>query len=146
VEPVVSVDVEGFLPEDYVGDVNQRLALYKRLTAVTSEAELVELAAELEDRFGPLPPPAAQLVDIVRIRVAARRLRIEKIEAGRGKALMTFSPGTSVDPARLVSMIHASRGRLKMKREYTLEAAIAAGEWAAVRDSLLRVLEELGGR
>jgi transcription-repair coupling factor (superfamily II helicase) len=146
VEPVVSVDVEGFLPEDYVGDVNQRLALYKRLTGVTSEAELGELAAELVDRFGPLPLPAAQLVDIVRIRVAARRLRIEKIEAGRGKALMTFSAGTSVDPERLVSMIHASRGRLKMKREYTLEAAIAAGEWPAVRDSLLRVLEALGGR
>jgi transcription-repair coupling factor (superfamily II helicase) len=124
----------------------QRLALYKRLTAVASDPELAELSSELTDRFGPMPPPAAQLLDIVRVRAAARRLGIEKIEAGRGKALVTFTPGTTVDPVRLVRLIHASRGRLRMKREFTLEAAIAAGEWAAVRDSLLALLEELDRR
>ncbi|MBI2218028.1 MAG: transcription-repair coupling factor [Candidatus Rokubacteria bacterium] len=144
VEPVVSVDVEGYLPEDYVPEVNQRLALYKRLTAVTSEPELAELSLELTDRFGPMPPPAAQLIDIVQVRAAARRLGIEKIEAGRGKALVTFTPGTTVDPGRLVRLMHASRGRLRMKREFTLEAAIAAGQWPAVRDSILALLGELG--
>jgi transcription-repair coupling factor (superfamily II helicase) len=146
VEPVVSVDVEGFLPDEYVPEVNQRLALYKRLTAVASDPELGELAAELQDRFGPMPPAAAQLVDIVRIRVAARGLGVEKIEAGRGKALLTFTPGTTVDPARLVRLIHASGGRLKMKREFTLEATIADGGWPMARDSLLALLGELGRR
>jgi transcription-repair coupling factor (superfamily II helicase) len=144
VEPVVSVDVEGYLPEDYVPEVNQRLALYKRLTAVTSEPELAELSAELADRFGPMPPPATQLIDIVRVRAAARRLGIEKIEAGRGKALVTFAPGTPVDPDRLVRLMQSSRGRFRMKREFTVEATIAAGEWPAVRDSILALLGELG--
>jgi transcription-repair coupling factor (superfamily II helicase) len=143
VEPVVSVDVEGFLPEDYVPEVNQRLALYKRLAGAQADAEVADLRAELSDRFGPLPEPGQQLLDIVRIRVAARALGIERIEAGEGRALVTFAPATPVEPQRLVGAIQRSRGRLLMKREFTLEATIDRGEWPVVRDSLLHLLGEL---
>ena len=144
VEPVISVAAEGFLPDDYVPEVNQRLALYKRLAGAAGEAEVAELRVELQDRFGPLPEPAERLLDIVRLRVAARALGVEKLEAGDGAALVTFSPVTPLDPARLVRAIQASRGRLRMKREFTVEAAVAGGEWPSLRDSLLRLLEELG--
>ena len=144
VDPVISVAVEGFLPDEYVPEVNQRLALYKRLAGATSDAEVADLRAELADRFGPLPAPADQLLDIVRIRAAARAAGIEKIEAGEGKALVTFSPGTPLAPEHLVRVIQRSRGRFKMKREFTLEAAILRGEWPRVRDSILGMLAELG--
>jgi hypothetical protein len=60
--------------------------------------------------------------------------------------VITFSPGTSIEPQRLVAAIQASRGRLRMRREFTLEAAVATGGWPAVRDSLLGVLTGLTGR
>src|SRR5213593_4245941 len=122
VEPVISVDVEALLPDDYVPEVNQRLALYKRLAGAAGDSEVADLRAELADRFGPLPAAAGQLLDIVRIRVAARTVGVEKIEAGDGKALVTFSPATPLEPERLVRAIERSHGRLKMKREFTLEA------------------------
>jgi transcription-repair coupling factor (superfamily II helicase) len=143
VDPVISVAVEGFLPDEYVPEVNQRLALYKRLAGATSDAEVADLRAELADRFGPLPAPAEQLLDIVRVRVAARAVGIEKVEAGDGKALVTFSPRTSLDPEHLVRVLQRSRGRFKMKREFTLEATILRGDWARVRDSLLAMLADL---
>jgi transcription-repair coupling factor (superfamily II helicase) len=143
VEPVISVGVEGLLPEEYVPEVNQRLALYKRLTAADSDAAIDEFRAELADRFGPLPAAAERLLDMVRIRVAARALAIEKVEAGEGKALITFAPGTPVEPERLVRAIQRSRGRLRLKREFTVEATIERGEWPAVRDSLLALLAAL---
>ena len=143
VEPVISIDAEGLLPEEYVPEVNQRLALYKRLAAAESAETVAELRAELTDRFGPLPALAEQLLDTVRIRVAARTLAIEKIEVGEGKALITFAPSTTIDPQRLVHAIQRSRGRLRLRREFTVEAAVARGEWPAVRDSVLRLLEEL---
>jgi len=92
VEPVISVSVEGFLSEEYVPEVNQRLAFYKRLAGAAGDDELADLRAELQDRFGPLPEPAEQLIDIVRIRIAARALGVERVEAGEGKAVITFSP------------------------------------------------------
>ncbi len=144
VEPVISVAAEGYLPDDYVSEVNQRLALYKRLAGAATDAEVAELRAELVDRFGPLPEPAERLVDIVRIRVAARALGVEKVESGDGRALLTFAPGTPLDPTRLVGAIQASRGRLRMKREFTMEATVERGEWPRVRDSLLALLATLG--
>jgi transcription-repair coupling factor (superfamily II helicase) len=144
VDAVVSVDVEGYLPEEYVPEVNQRLALYKRLTGMVSADAIDDLRTELLDRFGPLPAAAEHLLDIVRIRVAARPLHIEKIEAGGGRALVTFTPTTTVAPERLIKQIQASRGRLRMKREYVLEATIPTGDWARVRDALLGLLRELG--
>jgi transcription-repair coupling factor (superfamily II helicase) len=146
VEPVINVSVEGFLPEEYVPEVNQRLVLYKRLAGAAGGDELADLRAELQDRFGPLPEPAEQLLDIVRIRITARALGVERVEAGEGKAVITFAPSTSIEPGRLVAAIQASRGRLRMRREFTLEAAIAAGGWPATRDSLLGVLEGLATR
>jgi transcription-repair coupling factor (superfamily II helicase) len=143
VEPVISVAEEGFVPEDYVPEVNQRLAFYKRLAGAVDDAEIEDIRAELADRFGALPEPARRLLDIVRIRVAARALHVEKVEAGEGRALITFAPTTHLDPARLVHAIQASRGRFAMKREFTLEATIAKGAWPAVRDSILRTLDEL---
>jgi transcription-repair coupling factor (superfamily II helicase) len=146
VEPVINVSVEGFLPEEYVPEVNQRLAFYKRLAGATGDDELADLRAELADRFGPLPEPAEQLIDIVRVRVAARALGIERIEAGEGKAVITFAPSTPVEPPALVKAIQASRGRLTMRREFTVEAAVARDSWPAVRDSLLGVLRSFSAR
>jgi len=146
VDPVVSVNIEGYLPEDYVPEVNQRLALYKRLAAADSDTVVGDLRAELADRFGPLPTEAEQLLDTVRIRVAARALGVEKVEAGDGKALVTFAATTPVEPDRLVRAIQESRGRLRMKREFTIEATIARGEWPVVRDALLGLLGTFSAR
>ncbi|MBI1847222.1 MAG: transcription-repair coupling factor [Candidatus Rokubacteria bacterium] len=140
VEPVISVNVEGFLPDEYVPEVNQRLAIYKRLGAAGDDAEIRDIRAELEDRFGPLPAEAETLLDIVRIRAAARALGVERVEAGGGKALITFARSTPVPPERVVSVLRESLGRITMKREYTLEAAIPSGSWAVVREGVLGLL------
>src|SRR5262249_46951226 len=143
IEPVVSVNVEGFLPEDYVPEVNQRLAFYKRLAGAGGDDAVADLRAELADRFGPLPAEAEQLLDIVRIRVAARGLGVERIEAGEGRALVTFAPSPQVEPTALVRLVQKSRGRLRMKREFTLDATIASGAWPTVRDALFSLLTEI---
>jgi transcription-repair coupling factor (superfamily II helicase) len=143
VEPVVSMNAEGFLPDDYVPEVNQRLALYKRLAGAQSDEAVAELRAELLDRFGPLPVPAEQLLDTIRIRVAARDLGIERVEVGEGRALLTFAPSTSLDPQRLVATIQKSRGRLTLKREFTVEAVIDRGPSPVVRVAVLGLLAEL---
>jgi hypothetical protein len=75
--------------------------------------------------------------------VAARDLGVERVEVGEGTALLTFASSTSLDPQRLVSMIQKSRGRLKLKREFTLEATIDRGPFPVARDAVLRLLAEI---
>src|SRR5439155_18294954 len=104
---------------------------------------LTDIRAERAERFGPLPAEADQLVDVVLIRISARRLGGEKVEIGEARALLTFAPTTPVQPGQLLAAIRDSKGRLKMKRDFVLEATIARGEWPRVRESVLAVLETL---
>jgi transcription-repair coupling factor (superfamily II helicase) len=138
VDPVISAPAEGFLPEEYVPEVNQRLALYKRLAGAGDEETVADIRTELADRFGPPPLEVEQLLDVVRIRLAARRLGIEKVEIGDARALLTFAASTPMEPGKLLAAIRDSKGRLKMKRDYTLEATVARGDWPRVRDSVTR--------
>jgi transcription-repair coupling factor (superfamily II helicase) len=144
-DPVVTVEVAAYLPEAYVEEPGQRLALYKRLAGFRSFAEIEEARAELTDRFGPLPDAAAQLLDVVGLRVMARTLRIEKLEARGGRALITFATGTPVAPDRLLSLLRTQPKRLKLVREFVLQAAIPAAAWREVHAGLAKLLKELAG-
>ncbi|HTK56803.1 MAG TPA: transcription-repair coupling factor, partial [Gemmatimonadales bacterium] len=67
--PEVVVDTPSHLPDGYVPDDDAKLDLYRRLARAGSSDDIDGLAAELRDRFGPLPPPAATLLDVARLRV-----------------------------------------------------------------------------
>jgi transcription-repair coupling factor (superfamily II helicase) len=144
VEPVISLAVEALLPEGYVPEVNQRLAFYKRLAEAQGDGEIAEIRAELTDRFGAPPPPVEALLDVVGLRGLSRALQVERIEAGPGRALVTFAPSTAVRPDRLLEVIAKSRGGVTLKKEFAVDVRLpGAGGWPAVRDALRGFLESL---
>jgi transcription-repair coupling factor (superfamily II helicase) len=142
-DPVVTVDVPAYLPERYVSEPGERLALYKRLAGVRRLAEVEEVRTELRDRFGALPPAAEQLLDVVALRVHALLLRLEKLEVRAGQARLTFAPGTPVTPDRLVRLIRSRPRRARLVREFVLEVAVPAGPWDAVREALGNLCRQL---
>ncbi len=72
----LELPVEAFLPDTYVPDRTQKLELYRRLCQVPDEQALQSLAAELEDRFGPLPLPARHFLRLIQLRLLARNWQI----------------------------------------------------------------------
>ncbi|MDP2702827.1 MAG: helicase-related protein, partial [Candidatus Rokubacteria bacterium] len=143
VDPVITVGVEALLPDAYVPEVNQRLAIYQRLTDLDGDGAIAEMRAELTDRFGPPPPPAEALLDVVGLRALARRLHAERIEAGGERALVTFAASTPVTPERILAVIGRAGSGVRMRKEFMLEALIPVGPWPAVRDALRALLESL---
>jgi transcription-repair coupling factor (superfamily II helicase) len=103
----------------------------------------VQARAELADRFGPPPPAVDALLDVVALRGRARALGIERIDARDGRASLTFSPSTTVSPERILKVIAQSRGKMAMRKEYTLETRVPDGPWPVVRDALVAALESL---
>jgi transcription-repair coupling factor (superfamily II helicase) len=95
VEPELSLEIPAFLPEDYVGDSYERVALYKRLLGVHSQPELEELRAELTDRFGRYPPVVENLFKIALVRVRARHLGLLKVTLKKDSATVVGSARTS---------------------------------------------------
>ena len=143
VDPTITVEVEALVPEGYVPEANQRLALYKRLADVVEGEEIARLRSEMLDRFGPVPAAVEALLDVVGLRVAARVLGVERVEAQGGRALLTFAPSTPVTPERLLQAISRSRGTMRMLREFTVEAQIPRGPWPPIRTALTALLESL---
>ncbi|MBI4125557.1 MAG: DEAD/DEAH box helicase, partial [Deltaproteobacteria bacterium] len=88
VEPEIQINVPAFIPEGYVSDVNLRMGLYKRMSHLNSGKEIAAMAAELKDRFGALPVPAENLLEIIRIKLEAasrglRSLKARSLEEAR---------------------------------------------------------------
>ena len=71
-EPRLLTDWSAYLPDDYVPDEHEKLALYRRLAEAKDEASIDDFTLELMDRFGQLPPAAVALVELRRVRVIGR--------------------------------------------------------------------------
>ncbi|MBE1526910.1 transcription-repair coupling factor (superfamily II helicase) [Sphingopyxis sp. OAS728] len=97
--PELNVGGAGMIPHEWVPDVNVRLPLYMRLARLASEPEIDAFEEELADRFGPLPPPAEQLLLHVRWRAMARAARIARIDAGKAGIALTPRGDFAGDPA-----------------------------------------------
>jgi Transcription-repair coupling factor (superfamily II helicase) len=75
----IDTDQEILIPDSYVESVTERLSLYTRLDNCENEEELKAFAAELEDRFGAIPPQVTDLFHTVRCRKMAVALGFEKM-------------------------------------------------------------------
>jgi transcription-repair coupling factor (superfamily II helicase) len=106
--PEIDLHVPSLLPEAYLPDVHARLVLYKRISAVDSEAELDDLQAETVDRFGLLPEPAKNLFRIARLRIAAAKLEVERLDVSPAGGSVTFAASTPIDPGALILMVQRS--------------------------------------
>jgi transcription-repair coupling factor (superfamily II helicase) len=100
----VDLHVPAFLPEDFVPDVHLRLALYQRVAAATA-LELQDMGGELLDRFGPLPPPASQLLQLASLRLGARALGIRRLDMGPQGGRVQFEAVNLVDAATVIRLI-----------------------------------------
>jgi transcription-repair coupling factor (superfamily II helicase) len=103
--PQITIGAPVLIPEDYVPDLNVRLTLYRRLAEIDDEREIDAFAAELADRFGPVPEEARQLMKIVAIKALCRRANVEKIEAGPKGAVIALRDNTFANPDALIRFI-----------------------------------------
>ncbi len=78
-ETVIDTDFELLFPDDYVNNITERLNLYTQLNELKTEIELEKFESELEDRFGPLPKQAADLLNSVRIKWIAISMGLERV-------------------------------------------------------------------
>jgi transcription-repair coupling factor (superfamily II helicase) len=88
----VDTDMEILLPETYVTNITERLSLYRELDELNSEEELHAFESGLRDRFGPVPGPALELIDTIRLRRMAMEIGLEKILLKNKKMIGFFIP------------------------------------------------------
>jgi transcription-repair coupling factor (superfamily II helicase) len=124
--PQISLGTAVIIPEAYVSDLQVRLGLYRRLSNLNTRGDIDQFAAELVDRFGPLPSEARQLLDVVEIKALCRRAGIAQIDAGPKGAVLRFRKDTFANPEGLVALVQASKGLFKPQPDHKL---VFKAEW-----------------
>ncbi len=115
--PHINLGMPVLIPEEYIPDLNLRLSIYRRIAALEDKAEIDGYAAELIDRFGPLPDDVENLLKIVEIKQLCRRAGVEKMDAGPKGAVVTFHASTKISPVKLVQYIAKQPGNVKLRPE-----------------------------
>jgi len=145
VDPEIRLAVSARLPEDYVADVNQRLVLYKRLASCRDDAEVERIRDELLDRFGSMPSPAQNLVEVIRLKILARRLGVAAIDQQNGEIVLTAAEQSNVDPRRLLNLLTQAGGKLRVLPGHKIIAPAPRGESSAILAATRALLSNLEG-
>jgi transcription-repair coupling factor (superfamily II helicase) len=139
--PQLNLGVPVMIPETYIPDLDVRLGLYRRLSSLTGKVELEGFAAELIDRFGPLPKEVNTLLLIVRIKAMCKRAGISKLDAGPKGATIAFHNDRFANPAGLVDFLKAqgpaarvNGNRIVLTGEMKSEADRIKGAFNIARD------------
>ncbi len=145
--PQINLGVPVLIPEEYVPDLDIRLGLYRRLSQLSGKVELEGFAAELIDRFGPLPKEVNTLMLVVRIKAMCKRAGISRLDAGPKGATVQFHNDKFADPAGLVEYLQAQKGaakvngnRIVLAVDWPTEADRIRGAFAIARDLAEKVV------
>jgi len=124
--PQISVDAPILIPEPYVPDLDLRMGLYRRLGDLEDRPAIDEFAAELIDRFGPLPDETANLLKIVEVKLNCKAARIAKLDLGPRGAVVTFADGGFADLPGLFGYIDRLKGAAKLRPDSKL---VVSRDW-----------------
>ena len=117
----VNLHLPCLLPADYVGDVQTRLGLYKRIATAENTQALDDLQSEVGDRFGALPPAAAQLFQNARLTLRCRELGIRRLDVSTQSSYLVFEESNRIEPAAVIKLlqreprVYRLEGSLKMR-------------------------------
>lgn len=132
------------LPESYCPDIHERLVLYKRLATCETEAQINAVHEELVDRFGLPEQPVKTLIESHHLRLQAKQMDIETIDATLESVTITFGKTNRVDPTKIIMLIQSNQ-KYRLAGENKLRYSVAM-ETIDVRihtvKEVLRTLED----
>ena len=126
------------IPGEYIPEENQRLQMYKRVARVETEGQLVDVSAELEDRYGPPPAAVRNLLDYASLKLLCMRVGMNAIERKRDSVTFKFRQNASVDPEQLARFVAAQRGA-----QFTPDGMLKFVMKATAADQVLRALRTI---
>ena len=142
--PVITVDAPILIPEDYVPDLPLRMALYRRLNEAEDRAGLDGFAAEMIDRFGPLPPETANLIQLMEIKANAKAAGIAKLDVGTKGALVSFHGDEFANVPGLIAYVERLKGRARIRPDNRLSVSGHWGSAGARLNGALQLSKGLG--
>jgi len=145
-QPRVELGVDAFLPEHWIEDGLQRIALYQRLARLENPADLEFIRVEIRDRFGPLPEPCEMLLVVIEAGRWAQRLGMQGLQIRQGLLAITFAENPAPDLRNLGEWQHRAGKSMRYLSTTPLQAVVELGKGSKVywATEALQVLRRMG--
>ncbi|MCR5507159.1 MAG: transcription-repair coupling factor [Lachnospiraceae bacterium] len=143
-EVSVDINVDAYIPDEYIMNENQKIDIYKRIAGIDSTGEREEMLEELNDRFGELPAAVINLLDIANIRMLAKQVYISDIKEESGAVKFSVYEKAKYDPEKIAPFIAGFKGAMTLKmgeKPYFLYRFPKGSTYENER--LIRLIEEL---
>jgi len=118
--PQINVEVPILIPEDYVPDLDLRMSLYRRVNDLQDSAEVEGFAAEMIDRFGPMPDSTQNLLTLIEVKRNCVTAGVAKIDVGPKGALISFQGDRCPNLAGLLAYVQRLEGTARLRPDSKL--------------------------
>ena len=139
----ITLHMPALIPDDYLGDVHQRLMFYKRISNTNTQEKLDNIRMELIDRFGVPPQSVKQLFTVHQIRILAEQLGITKIDIGGRGGVIEFSPDTPVQAVSIIKLMQQQPTWFRMEGGQRLKVMVMLEEYEKRVQFILDLLNKL---
>lgn len=138
--PIVDLPCDTYIPEDYIKDISQRYAIYKRLSKALDFKSLQEIEEEIADRYGKIPVPVKRLLELLAMRLVAKKIGITSLSISDEYLLIELPPNEKLIP-KIISLVTSFPERLRLNPKNTNCLIL---KWIEDEESIYFLKEVLG--
>jgi transcription-repair coupling factor (superfamily II helicase) len=124
VEPEVKFDLDAFIPEEYIPDVQERMVTYQRMSSLRSSDEALLLRDEMEDRFGPPSPETITLLELMTFRGELKRYGVARCEIAEDRFTCSFAPKAPISTKRALKLLEAEPRKYRLGKNNSISVEI----------------------
>jgi transcription-repair coupling factor (superfamily II helicase) len=154
IEPFLDLKITAIIPESYIENPDLRLSLYRKIASAKDRKSLADLLEELKDRFGASPEETLRLLEVMELKLLAKKLAVTRIQNAGGRIKILFAPQTPVTPEKIFSLYpvrkKVSNGVYKNREKYFkflpeggIEIDLRDKSWNEIFRELKEIMEEL---
>ncbi len=112
-EAVIDVKIDAYIPGDYIPQVSQKIAVYQQLAKSRSETQVEDIAAGVRDRFGPLPTPLENLVELTKLRTIALHKHVTRVIVDEKRLTLGVGSGFELQPSAIPKLQSLTKNRFR---------------------------------
>lgn len=110
----INIPIDAYIPDVYIENPAQKLLTYKRLSKIRDEQELYEMEEELKDRYGAIPQPLRNLMDIISLKCFLTRAKIRKLEYAAKQVILHVTDHTPLNMKKILTLVKEDKNRIKL--------------------------------
>jgi transcription-repair coupling factor (superfamily II helicase) len=146
VEPEIQLGIPAFLPDSYIPDEEQRLVFYRRLAGIKTQSDLDEVANEMRDRYGPIPPLADNFLRVMDLRRYLKSAMVLRAALSDGLVTLQFHHDAPVEVDKLIELARRKKDRYRLSQDFQLTFRPESSDWDGLVDETKAVLQEVQQR